>query len=243
MTRIVFLIASAVCAILCRAQAESTANAYVETIEDLNRNVWLLISIIVLICVSVALAQLSAVRRRRLQRMRERMAVTERLHEESKRELQAREEKLQDVSDALQKTHADLTNCAMYLRTRNELLDNIRKMVREAYKLDAALTQVHLRKINAYITQCLANDRTASELLLSVEEKHNEFLSKLMARHPNLTRGEKYLATLLRVNLSTKEIALLTGTLTKTVNMGRYRLRKSLGLDADTDLIPYLQSI
>ena len=64
-----------------------------------------------------------------------------------------------------------------------------------------------------------------------------------MARHPNLTRGEKYLATLLRVNLSPKEIALLTGTLTKTVNMGRYRLRKSLGLDADTDLIPYLQSI
>ena len=48
--------------------------------------------------------------------------------------------------------------------------------------------------------------------------------SRLVAIHPKLTQGEKYLATLLRVNLSTKEISMLTGTTPKTINMNRYRL-------------------
>lgn len=61
--------------------------------------------------------------------------------------------------------------------------------------------------------------------------------------HPNLTQGEKYLATLLRVNLSTKEISMLTGNVPKTINMNRYRLRKSLNLSSEDDLTDYLQNI
>ena len=70
-----------------------------------------------------------------------------------------------------------------------------------------------------------------------------ETLSHLTERHPNLTQGEKHLASLLRVNLSTKEIAMLTGNTPKTINMNRYRLRKALGLSSEEDLIAYIQSI
>ena len=68
---------------------------------------------------------------------------------------------------------------------------------------------------------------------MNVEEKNQEFLQRLSERHPNLTQGEKYLATLLRVNLSTKEISMLTGNVPKTINMNRYRLRKSLNLSSE----------
>ena len=80
-------------------------------------------------------------------------------------------------------------------------------------------------------------------MLLSVEEKKKEFIEKLLKQHTNLTQGEKYLATLLRVNLSTKEISMITGSTPKTINMNRYRLRKSLNLSTEEDLTTYLQSV
>ena len=79
--------------------------------------------------------------------------------------------------------------------------------------------------------------------LQTIDEKMKEFLAHLTDRHPNLTQGEKHLASLLRVNLSTKEIAMLTGNTPKTINMNRYRLRKALGLSSEEDLIAYIQSI
>jgi hypothetical protein len=51
------------------------------------------------------------------------------------------------------------------------------------------------------------------------------------------------LATLLRVNLSTKDIAMLTGNMPKTINMNRYRLRKALGLLPEDELTKYLPDI
>ena len=101
----------------------------------------------------------------------------------------------------------------------------------------------HLKKVNAFISQYQNGDKTNSTLLMNVEEKNQEFLQRLSERHPNLTQGEKYLATLLRVNLSTKEISMLTGNVPKTINMNRYRLRKSLYLSSEDDLTDYLQNI
>lgn len=79
-------------------------------------------------------------------------------------------------------------------------------------------------------------------MLLNIEEKNKEFIEKLTKEHPNLTQGEKYLATMLRVNLSTKEISMISGNSPKTINMNRYRLRKALNLPTEKDLVEYLQN-
>lgn len=63
------------------------------------------------------------------------------------------------------------------------------------------------------------------------------------AHHPDLTKGERNLSLLIRGGLSTKEISMLLGLETKTVNMNRYRLRKALGLPQDDDLYDYLSKL
>ena len=80
-------------------------------------------------------------------------------------------------------------------------------------------------------------------LMESIEDRNIEYLNRLLKKHPDLTPGDKKLALLLRVDLSTKDIALLLGSNPKSVNMSRYRLRKSLNLDNGDNLIDYLQSI
>lgn len=151
--------------------------------------------------------------------------------------------KLVNIQDALDKSKHEVINFAMLLRSRNEVLEKIRGMVRAGYKLDQQEMSSHLKKISQFIGQYQSNDRFANELMLSIEEKNNEFLQRLLEKHPGLTPGEKHLATLIRIELSTKEISLLTGTTPKTVTMNRYRLRRSLALEGEVDLAAYLRAI
>lgn len=157
--------------------------------------------------------------------------------------LHQQELELQNVQSALDNSQQEVTSFAVFLRSRNELLGKIREMIKEGYRMDNQALVPHLKKVNAFISQYQSGDKTNNTLLLSVEEKNKEFIEKLVKQHPNLTQGEKYLATLLRVNLSTKEISMITGSTPKTINMNRYRLRKSLNLSTEEDLTTYLQSV
>lgn len=69
------------------------------------------------------------------------------------------------------------------------------------------------------------------------------FLQRLMLAHEDLSKNEVVLATLLRIGLSSKEIALLIDSNPKTVNMARYRLRKKLNLETDDNLVSYFESL
>jgi DNA-binding NarL/FixJ family response regulator len=59
----------------------------------------------------------------------------------------------------------------------------------------------------------------------------------------DLSEVDRQLAIYYRMGLATKEIAILTGKQSKTITMARYRLKKELGLNEETDLTDYLKSI
>ena len=80
-------------------------------------------------------------------------------------------------------------------------------------------------------------------MMREIEEKYDEFIKRLLKLHPDLTNGERKLATFLRIDLSSKEISLLTGTSIKAISMARYRLRKTLGLDPKDDVVEYLRKL
>lgn len=212
-------------------------------IELLKRNLWLLGSVLILgIAFSIFLYKWYK-RRKDLQLIEARYQLQLSEKEVAELKMHQQELELQNVHNALATSRQEVTSFAVFLKSRNELLDKIRGMVKEGYKMDAQAITPHLKKINAFISQSQSGDKTNSALLTNIDDKSNEFLQRLVAIHPKLTQGEKYLATLLRVNLSTKEISMLTGTTPKTINMNRYRLRKSLNLSSEEDLTDYLQNI
>lgn len=212
-------------------------------IELLKRNLWLLGSVLILgIAFSIFLYKWYK-RRKDLQLIEARYQLQLSEKEVAELRMHQQELELQNVNNALATSRQEATSFAVFLKSRNELLDKIREMVKEGYKMDAQAITPHLKKINAFISQSQSGDKTNSALLTNIDDKSNEFLQRLVAIHPKLTQGEKYLATLLRVNLSTKEISMLTGTTPKTINMNRYRLRKSLNPSSEEDLTDYLQNI
>lgn len=69
------------------------------------------------------------------------------------------------------------------------------------------------------------------------------FLSGLLNKHPNLTTAEQKLCTLLSLQISTKEIAIITNQHYDSVRVSRTRLRKKLGLENVNSLVAYLLSL
>lgn len=212
-------------------------------IELLKRNLWLLGSILVLgLTIGVFLYKWYK-RHKDLQLIGTRYQLQHAEHEVAELKLRQQALQLQNVQDALNNSRQEATSFAAFLRSRNELLYKIRGMVKEGYRKDCQDMVPYLKKINAFIGQYQSGDKTNDTLLMNIEDKNNEFLQRLAALHPKLTQGEKYLATLLRANLSTKEISMLTGSTPKSINMNRYRLRKSLHLSSEKNITSYLQNI
>jgi DNA-binding NarL/FixJ family response regulator len=69
---------------------------------------------------------------------------------------------------------------------------------------------------------------------------HQNFVERLRESYDSLTPGDLRICCLLRMNLSTKEIASLMNISIRAVELRRYRLRKRLLLDNETNLIDFL---
>lgn len=137
---------------------------------------------------------------------------------------------------------AILNQLLMFYNSYNELLDKIRQMIRQSYRSGDAEQNAQLKKISNFITQNMLQDKRGiyTERL---EEDNRNFLARLEALHPGIAESEKKLAVYLRMDFSSRDIALLTGNQLKSVNMSRYRLRKTLRLSSEDDLVDYLHKI
>ena len=69
---------------------------------------------------------------------------------------------------------------------------------------------------------------------------HSGFIGSLRTNYPKLTAREIKVCALLRLNLSSKEIASLMNIEPASVDIHRYRIRRKLGLSKDKNLAEYL---
>ena len=160
-----------------------------------------------------------------------------------KLQLEKTEEERRNVEMELEYSKKELTNFACYMQSKNELIEKIKVMIRESYKDAKPEIKTQLKTINAFITQYQNKEENIGPLMEEIERVNAEFIVRLTTRHPDLSKNEKQLASFLRIDFSTKEIALLVGSTPKTVNMARYRLRKKLGLETDEGLSEYMKKM
>lgn len=69
---------------------------------------------------------------------------------------------------------------------------------------------------------------------------HQNFIDRFRQQYEDITTGDLRLSCLLRMNLSTKEIASLLNISIRAVELRRYRLRKRIGLASDKNLTDFL---
>jgi DNA-binding CsgD family transcriptional regulator len=72
------------------------------------------------------------------------------------------------------------------------------------------------------------------------KQMHGNFLEKLVERYPELTKTELQICSLLRLNLSSKDIARLMNINPASIDGTRHRIRKKLNLDQEASLTSFL---
>lgn len=86
-------------------------------------------------------------------------------------------------------------------------------------------------------------DKERLEFEQQIDQLQKSFTQKLEASHPNLTKMEKRLCSLLLMDLSTKEMAVVMNISEDSIKKNKYRLRKKLDLDVDVRLEQYLRKL
>lgn len=87
------------------------------------------------------------------------------------------------------------------------------------------------------------NTNTWKEFDKIFKNIHTEFYDNLLNVCSSLTASEIKIAALLKLNLSTKEIAAITYKTEEGIKSTRYRLRKKLKLSGEDNLIPFLMKL
>ncbi len=151
--------------------------------------------------------------------------------------------KQKELDSNLQLKNKELIGKAMVEIHRTEIIEEILQDLKEV-KRKAAKKETQ-QAIN-YIAKRLKRDTNSNiweEFEMRFEQVHESFYKNLSKKHPDLTSKDKRLCALLKLNLTSKEIAQITGQSSKSIENARTRLRKKLEIThSDVELSAYLSS-
>lgn len=148
------------------------------------------------------------------------------------------------LGSKLEAKRREFVNVALNITEQRSFLENLSEKLEEIqHEKDEIVCKERLNETILLIKQKMSFSDETEQFYGMVEQVHKDFQAKLELRFPGLTEQEKKLATLLRINLSSKEIASLMNITTKSVEIARYRLRKKLDLPGGENLSQFLSNL
>lgn len=159
-------------------------------------------------------------------------------------ELREHERQQKQLASELDHRTRQLTSYTIDLAAINDFHKKISDEIEEISELiGSKTTEVDEMFRNVKSDLRHFNDKPVNEdFRVYFDEVNPDFLRRLSERHPNLTKNDLRLCAYLHLGMSTKEIAALTVREVRTVETSRNRLRKKLGLPAETNLQNYLKN-
>ncbi|MEZ4803757.1 MAG: tetratricopeptide repeat protein [Gelidibacter sp.] len=135
----------------------------------------------------------------------------------------------------------ELTIHALHLAKKNEVLNDLKQKAK-VLKADANADPGYQMLIQT-INFDLQDDNNWEKFSRYFEEVHKDFNTKARQQFPNITTNDLRLMALLKMNLSSKEIANILNISSDGIKKARQRLRKKMGIDSDESLEAIVISI
>ncbi|MEM7381016.1 MAG: tetratricopeptide repeat protein, partial [Bacteroidota bacterium] len=128
----------------------------------------------------------------------------------------------------------ELTTHALHLARKNETLESLKQKAKELKAntdSDGGYQQL-IRTINFD----LQDDNNWENFARYFEDVHKDFNSNVKSKFPQVTSNELRLMALLKMNLSSKQIANILNISQEGIKKARYRLRKKLDISSEESL-------
>ena len=139
----------------------------------------------------------------------------------------------------------DLAASAMNVVRKNEILLSIDRQLQRVTEYigeDRNKCLKILQSIRRDIHENIQYDNAWDEFKENFDVVYNDYLERLGNRYPQLSRIDKKMCVYLKIGLNSKEIAPLLNMTVRSVEMSRYRLRKKMDLQRETNLTEFLQN-
>ena len=140
--------------------------------------------------------------------------------------------------ELLEMKNRELATFALKLVEKDKFLEELKTKITEKKNNTSYQEITHLIK-----TATNSNGNKWRAFESQFVAVNNGFFEELRNKYPSLTQGEKRLCALIKLKLTSKEIAGLMGISVESVHKSRYRLRKKLQLEKGIDLTDFIGTI
>ena len=192
-----------------------------------------------IVALGIALSKLYT--RRQIKRQRhvheiERVAQNVKILEQERIISEQQKQLLQNELDLKSK---ELASMALEAGYKGQVIENLRETItgqRRKGQLDSQEIDNLIKTINSYID----NTEFWNIFHNNFDLIHENFFRNLRQRFPELTPTDLKFCALMRLNMSTKDIASFTNLTIRGVETERYRIRRKLGLDSKESIVQFL---
>lgn len=136
----------------------------------------------------------------------------------------------------------ELTSQTLHLVQKNTFLRELKENL-ENLKNSPEKFKIEFKRIVMLLKKESATDRDWEVFKSYFSEVHNDFDTKLKSLSNAITEKDLRLASFIKMNLSTKEIAAILNVLPESVLTSKYRLKKKLEIDKETDIYNFLMTM
>lgn len=133
----------------------------------------------------------------------------------------------------------ELASLALDMAQRQRVIDNLKDTIGEQ-KRKGTITTKDVDSLLKHIDSDIGDSEFWNIYHKNFDLIHENFFRNLVERYPTLTPVDLRFCALLRLNLSTKDIAKFTNLTVRGIETARYRLRKKLGIKDKESLVQFL---
>lgn len=160
--------------------------------------------------------------------------------EKLKVELENQELKEQSLQHEINLKNQSLSTHALQIIQKNKQLKNVFTKLQRLDGRETGDLKKQVSKLLKEINQDFTQDKDWEDFKVFFERVHPHFYPSLAKQIPNLSPSEIRLCTLLRLNMSTKDMASILKVAPDSIRIARYRLRKKLPLEEGDSLVKFM---
>lgn len=161
-------------------------------------------------------------------------------HKSEKLTLEKNQNKL---DNDLKNKKSELTNLAINISRNREYNQEILNLITQLKNTHKEELNPMISKIIMFIKQQQNNVKMVELFQENIDIISSEFFNSLSIAHSNLTQKEKEVCSLIRLNISSKEVASIKNISVQSARTAKYRLKKKLNLPEEVNIVEYLQKI
>lgn len=182
-----------------------------------------------------------------ISRQRLRIRNAQLLNEQEKQAHQTRQAMMEmqelTLKQELELRSKELSSYTLHIMQKNQFLEKLHHQVEDMLKDDRRDQRKPLKQLLLQINQHFNHDQHWEEFRNIFDQVHQAFFLKLKNYCDSLTRSELRIVALLKMDISSADMATLLGISEDSIRVMRYRLRKKLNLPQGESLAMFIQSL